>query len=323
MTIAVLAGGNSPERDISLLSGYSVAKALRGASHRVAVIDPCAHYYCCLNSLFESDISTQQYEIKEIDTTSHFTSGALQLCMLCDKVFSALHGGYGENGKICALLDCYGIPHNGSDHQALCLAMNKILSKQIFEYNGILTPKYTTFEKGSSGSPIPPCYPCFIKPANAGSSLGITFAMRPFELKGAISKALEYGDQIILERAVEGTELSVSILENTPIAVTEINHQGAFFDYTSKYSDSKNQEITPARISPQLYKKAMKTALNAHKALSLSNFSRIDLLLEKETELIYVLEANAIPGLTEESIFPKAALYCGLSMTELCQRMLS
>jgi D-alanine-D-alanine ligase len=202
------------------------------------------------------------------------------------------------------------------------MSMDKLLSQQIYSYFGILTPDYTVYKKGGSISPLPPRYPCIVKPVSGGSSLGTTLVMRPFEMKKAVENALKYCDTVLIESAIFGRELTVSILDGKPLAVTEIVKNSVFFDYKTKYTKNAAKEITPAPLPPNIYKKALKTAMNAHKALRLSNFSRTDMILEDETSLLYVLETNAIPGMTSESILPSAAKACGIDFNELCRKML-
>jgi D-alanine-D-alanine ligase len=324
MKITVLAGGNSPERQISEKSGIAVASALIRKGFEVALIDPAREYPVNDNLFFDSIAPALEFfHSSQIEDDVHITLSALALCEKADKVFIALHGGIGENGRLSALFDCLGIKYTGSCPEALSLSMDKILSKQIYSYFGILTPDFTIYKKGENTSPLPPRYPCFVKPAVGGSSLGATLVMRPFEMKKAIEKAFSYCDTALIEVAVFGRELTVSVLEDKPLAVTEMVKDGVFFDYRTKYTKNAAKELTPAPLPQNIYEKAMKTALNAHRSLRMKNFSRTDMILESETSLLYVLETNAVPGLTDESILPSAAKSIGIGFDELCMKMLS
>ena len=324
MKITVLAGGNSPESAVSERSGIAVASAFIRKGFEVSLINPAREYAVNDNCFFKTIAPALDFfHSSPIEEGVHITLSALALCEKADKVFIALHGGIGENGRLSALFDCLGIKYTGSSPEALSLSMDKILSKQIYSYFGILTPDFTVYEKGCDRAPLPPRYPCVVKPANSGSSLGTTLVMRPFEMKKAVENALLYCDTVLIEAAIFGRELTVSVLEDKPLAVTEIVKDGIFFDYKSKYTKNAAKELTPAPLPQNIYEKAMKTALNAHRALRMKNFSRTDMILESETSLLYVLETNAVPGLTDESILPSAASSVGLGFDELCLKMLS
>ena len=147
--------------------------------------------------------------------------------------------------------------------------------------------------------------------------------MRPFEMKKAVETALKYCDTVLIEAAVFGRELTVSVLDDRPLAVTEIVKDDVFFDYNTKYTKNAAKELTPAPLPQNIYDKAMKTALNAHRALRMKCFSRTDMIFDTETSLLYVLETNAVPGLTEESILPSAAKAMDIGFDDLCIRMLN
>ena len=324
MKITVLAGGNSPERQISERSGIAVASALIRNGYEIALIDP-ARDYPTENTPFFASIAPalEFFHSSPIQEGAHITHSVLAICEKADKVFIALHGGIGENGRLSAIFDCLGISYTGSSPEALALSMDKILSKQIFSYFGILSPDFTVYKKGEPASPLPPRYPCFVKPAVGGSSLGATLVMRPFEMKKAVENALKYCDTVLIETAVFGRELTVSVLGDKALAVTEIIKDGVFFDFKTKYTKNAAKELTPAPLPQNIYDKAMKTASNAHRALRMKNFSRTDMIFDPETELLYVLETNAVPGLTDESILPSAAKAVGIDFDMLCLQMLN
>ena len=327
MKIAVLAGGISPEREVSLCSGKMIAAALTSRGHSVALLDPSK----------ESPVLREQFfrTYDEIEKNSpvfdkspppengvSITESVLGLLKSAQRVFLALHGGDGENGNIQALLGALGIVYNGSPPSACAVAMDKILTKKLFAASGILTPEYTVYLKGQRTPPLPPRYPCVVKPANGGSSVGVSFVMRPFGLEEAVEKALGQCERVLLESAVFGRELTVGVLRDNPLAVTEINPKNGFYDYNNKYIFGRTEEITPAPLSDELTARAMRIALKAHQAVGMRNFSRTDFILEQETGLLYALEINALPGMTATSLLPQAAKYRGIDYASLCEQML-
>jgi len=325
MKILVLTGGESPEREVSMRSGAAAARALIRRGHSVAVLDTVRplgadgiKYYSSLKELdcrlfsLTNDISAPVFPLN---------SDIANAVKTADRVFLALHGGIGENGRLQAMLDCLGVRYCGSGAQGCALAMDKIKTKLLYEQCGILTPRFTVYVDGQKKPPVPPCYPCVVKPADSGSSIGISFVFSPCGLDEAMKKALSVCKSVILEERILGRELSVSVLDDGPLAVTEIIPKSAYYDYASKYKNGGAREITPAPLDKKLYTRAMRIAKNAHSALGLKNFSRTDLILKNGTELLYALETNALPGLTETSILPQAALTEGIDFGELCEIM--
>ena len=342
--IVVLAGGSSSEKDVSVKSGLRVASALCSLGIKTALADPTEeidlsrkHFFEDFNRLnvfFKKNqspppsFSEKPTEAVAVRNSSHthfceeyITESVLELCRRADAVFITLHGGNGENGKLQALFDCLGIKYFGSGHEGSACAMNKLLSKRIFESVGIPTPLSTVYKHGQKDAPTPPRYPCVVKPASEGSSVGVTLVKNPEELIAAVGVALKSCDTVLLETEIKGREITVGILNDTPLAVTEIIPKDGFYDYENKYTAGKTEEITPAKISPRVTEKALRLAKRTHTALGLSNYSRIDMIIENGTGRIYVLEANTIPGMTETSLLPLAAEYRGIGFAELCGKM--
>ncbi len=249
------------------------------------------------------------------------TDSVISLCREADAVFICLHGGIGENGRLAALFECLGIKYFGSSPEGAADAMDKLRSKRIFESVGIPTPLYTVYSKNQKKPPMPPRFPCVVKPTREGSSVGVTVVKSPGELNLAVAAALESSETVLMEAEIRGREITVGILDERALAVTEIIPKDGFYDYESKYTAGKTVEITPAEIPQELTERAMRLAERTHKALGLSGFSRIDMMIENKTNLIYVLEANSIPGMTCTSLLPLAAEYRGIDFTELCRRM--
>lgn len=330
MNITVLTGGRSSERDISLLSGSNVAKALIELGHKIATIDP-AKEITPEGELFFAD-PTEAKEHGNVKSDAPFSEretiseGALSICAASDAVFIALHGGDGENGRLQAILDSLGVRYTGSGAHASSLAMDKATAKRIYAAHGIKTPEYAVF--GTDERDIPPIdfFPCVIKPSQGGSSVGVTFAESERELALDLEKrrtnAPRTFETLIIERKIVGRELTVGVLCDEPLAVTEIIPKHGFYDYENKYVPGRTEEVTPADISTEQTDKAMRLALAAHRALELNNFSRTDILLEDGSGEMYVLETNALPGMTETSLLPLGAAARGIGFKELCEKML-
>ncbi len=324
MKILVLAGGESSESEVSVRSGLAVAKALISLGHSVAIADPAypesvkkARFLADFNKISRCFIASR----KDKSDLSDFLR-LISLAIKCDLVFPALHGGIGENGRLAACLDCFGIPYCGSPAEALALSMDKVKAKMIYEQSAIITPAYTLADKASKTVIRPPRLPCVIKPASGGSSIGVTLAKSECEIKNAIESAFDVCESVLLEECIFGREFSVSVLCDKAIAITEIIPKNSFFDYECKYQSGASREITPAPISRELTEKAKSIALRAHKALGLKNFSRTDMILKRGTSIFYALETNAIPGLTPTSILPEAAKTVGIGFEKLCELML-
>ncbi len=326
MKIAVLAGGRSPERSVSILSGKNVAEALVRSGHEVKIVDPAGKLLENAKLASEAKNGSETAFLSGNCAGKRLSEAKIELDAVfelfgVDRVFNVLHGGSGEDGRMLALLEVLGIPHNGSSPAACAVAMDKILAKRLMSESGVLTPPYTVYKKGESIT-LPPRYPCVVKPVNGGSSLGVTFVFRPFELERAVKEAEKYCDEVLIEAAVFGRELSVGVLRDKALAVTEIKPVSGFYDYDSKYTPQKSEEITPAPLSNDLTVKAKAMAEAAHRLLGMKNFSRVDMILEEATGLLYCLEVNAFPGMTSTSLLPQGAAAVGIGFDELCVAML-
>ncbi len=330
LNITVLAGGRSPERDISLSSGRNVAEALIRLSHKTALIDPAKetepsrpYFHTDKNDLEKSVDIESSAPFSERETISE---GALRVCEESDIVFLALHGGNGENGRLQALFDSLGVRYTGSGAHASSLAMDKAVAKRVYTAHGIPTPRYVLFNTDEKELPEHVGFPCVIKPANGGSSVGITFAENERELALDLEKrktnAPQSAETLIIEQKITGREFTVGILCDAPLAVTEIIPKQGFYDYENKYIPGRTEEVTPADLSAEQTEKALRLAISAHKALGLKNFSRTDILLDSESEEFFVLETNTLPGMTKTSLLPLGAAACGIDFDTLCEKML-
>lgn len=337
MKIVVLAGGYSPEREVSLSSGSLIANALIHNGHRVLLLDA----YVGIpklpdlpDSLFRTDLEYRHpigTEVPDLQALKESVGNGnaligphvLELCAMADAVFLALHGAMGENGMMQAVLESYGIPHTGSDHTGCLLAMDKDLAKRLFCNAGIPTPEWVLGRgEGSEADRIiqKVGLPCVIKPLDGGSSVGISMADTREELVAALQSVSKYGGRMLAERKIEGRELTMGILEGRPLPPVEIIPEEGFYDYKNKYQGS-TREICPAQIPTETIRQMEKFVRDGFAALRLSGYARFDFLLDRNGQL-WCLEANSLPGMTPTSLLPQEAAAVGISYPELCERIL-
>ncbi len=302
--VAVLLGGKSAEREISLKTGSQVASALKSKGHQVKKID---------------------FAMVPIQELLDFKP---------DVVFIALHGRLGEDGTVQGLLEVLEIPYVGSGVLASAIGINKIVSKKIFMANGILTPKfevltYDEYEKDPSMSQNKIIdilgLPCVVKPACEGSTIGMSIPSKEEDLKRSFEEAFKFDQDLLIEEFINGIEITVGILGNkNPIALPtlEIVSENKVYDYEAKYTAGLSKHIIPARLPKDSRQKAKEVAKKAHLAIYCWGFSRVDLIVDKQGEP-YVLEINTIPGMTELSLFPDAARVAGFEFPELVDKLVN
>jgi len=290
LRVLVLGGGPSSEHEISLKTAEMVHKHLDQSRYRPIL----------------AGISRKgRWEVP----VSKIKSAA-------DVVFIAMHGEFGEDGTVQKILDDIKALYTGSGFKASALGMDKIRSRQIFKSIGLAVPEFTD------------SFPAVVKPVDRGSSVGVSIVKKRKDLRAAVEKAKKYSKNVIAEEFIEGTELTCGVLDDgknnlTPLLPTEIvPKMGEFFDYASKYTESGSEEITPARVPPKILKECQDIALRAHTALGCSGFSRTDMIWRKSDGKIYILEINTIPGLTRQSLFPKAAKATGISFPKLLDHII-
>ena len=301
MRVAVLAGGRSLEREVSRRSGARVEDALRALGHEVAPIDPGADLVARLKAERP------------------------------DVAFIALHGPGGEDGTVQELLEILGIPHTGPGVAACMRCMDKVLAKHEIRTAGIPTPDWfafnaTAFRELGAADTLEEIearlgFPLVVKPASQGSSLGVNFAGRRDDVPGALVAAFSYDDRVLLERYVEGRELAVGILDGDPLPVVEaIPKQEDFFNFEARYEIGRTAYACPPELPEPQSQEVRETARLTYEALGCTGFARVDLMLAEEAAP-QVLEVNAIPGLTDTSLFPMAAEAAGMSFEELVGRI--
>lgn len=331
MKIVVLAGGMSPERDVSLSSGALIATTLMERGHSVALADVYKPINTAeIDKMFRSE-GKYEYRVPasepDLDNLKKdfgegerlIGRGIIELCEKADAVFLALHGGMGEDGRIEALLESCGIKHSGSDYASCHLAMDKALTKAIFESNGIPTPKWNLY----CDEDISEIHtPCVVKPCGCGSSVGVTIVETPRELEKAISLAKSYGAKVMIEEKITGREFSVGILGGKALPAIEIIPKTGFYDYKNKYQAGATEEICPADLTESQAEEMGRIALRAHNALGLGMYSRLDFLMDRDGNF-FCLEANALPGMTPSSLLPQEAKAAGIDYITLCEMIVS
>lgn len=334
MNIIVLCGGLSMERDVSLKSGAMIASALRENGHRVVLIDSFFGYrgsYSDPREIFErveSDadavIGEQVPDLEALKRQRGGSSEArigdnlIEVCRAADLVFLGLHGADGEDGRLQAIFDVHGIPYTGTGHLGSAVAMNKEAAKKLFAANGIRTPEGKVINRYGSDRTYP-CLPCVVKPKSNGSSVGTSIAHTPEEFDAALELAFNYEDDVICERYIKGREIDVGVLCGRALPPIEIRPKSGFFDYKNKYQDGMTDEICPCDIPERVDKELRSMAEAVCQALYLEVYARMDFIWETETDKIYCLEANTLPGMTPASLLPKEAKAAGLGYNDLCE----
>ena len=330
MNIVVLAGGLSMERDVSLASGSLIANALRDSGERAVLVDL---YYGIdkENMNFDNVSGRYEYKIPEVapdlgkliaendGRDNPIGENVVEFCKMADVTFLALHGGVGENGKLQALLEMNGIKFTGSSSVGCVLSMDKIISKELVANEGIPTAEWLTNKHEKSL--LINLIPCFVKPADNGSSVGVTKVTSEKELEDALCEAEKFSENVLIEKQVVGREFSVGILDGRALPPIEIIATGDFYNYKVKYQAGLAREICPAPIDEHLTKKLQGYAERAHRVLRLGSYSRIDFILDESGEFFF-LEANALPGMTPTSLLPQEAQAIGMNYSELCHKLI-
>jgi D-alanine-D-alanine ligase len=300
LTVALLSGGRSAEREVSLKSGEQVYQALNKETYHIRRYDP------------RDDLARLMAEAEEINVA-----------------LIILHGRYGEDGTIQGLLELLDIPYHGSGVLGSALAINKIQSKRLYEYAGLPVSPYLILDRSDPGAQNKVRdalgFPVVVKPEHEGSSIGLSIVGDADHFQPALDLAGQYDRLVLVEKYITGTEITGAVLGNLnpePLPLVEIipGDQYSFFDYEAKYKPGATKEICPARLSAELTEKAQDYAVRAHRALRCRGYSRTDMIVSDNEA--YVLETNTIPGMTATSLYPQAAAAAGISFSELLDRLI-
>ncbi|HHT96297.1 MAG TPA: D-alanine--D-alanine ligase [Clostridiales bacterium] len=334
MKVVVLAGGTSTERDVSLITGAMIYKALKNNNHQAILLDVYLGYEGNIYDIFNLNIDWSEdiSDIKESNpnleyikslrkdkSNSFFGPNVIDICNKADIVFLALHGENGEDGKIQAAFDLLGIKYTGTDYTSSALAMDKAISKEIFSFYKIPTPAGIHLIKGNDFHWDK--YPCIVKASRGGSSVGVSIANSSDEMETALAEAFNYGDEVIIEQYIKGREFSVGVIDGKALPVIEIAPLVSFYDYKNKYQAGSAVETCPADLDETISAEMQKIAEDVYKALRIKTYSRMDFLLN-DTNNIFCLEANTLPGMTPTSLLPQEAQAIGMSFDELCENII-
>jgi D-alanine-D-alanine ligase len=293
--VAVLHGGRSSEREVSLRTGAACAEALRAKGYDVALVD------------VDLEVAARLRELR------------------VDVAFVALHGRFGEDGCVQGLLESMGIPYTHSGVTASALGMDKTISKTMFAALGLDVIPYRAFDPARAGqiaaSDLPFGVPCVVKPAGEGSSVGVQIVKEEAKLRDACLEAARFKGDVLVERYVKGTEVNVAVLDGKALGAIEIAPEREFYDYAAKYTAGTTKYHYPPRIPEAHAQRALAAAERAHTGLGCSGVSRVDFIVAGDGTP-YILEVNTLPGMTATSLVPKIAAGLGISFPDLCERIL-
>ena len=336
MKIVVLCGGTSTERDVSLVTGREVCKALRSKGHKAVLIDVFIGHegintkeYLDEDFVIENELEYIKDNAKDLENLKKsrkefFGPNVLELCKEADCVFMGLHGACGEDGKVQATFDLLGIKYTGADYLESAMAMDKAVTRKIFASDNV--PMAKGYKINKNEEIIYPTsknvkYPVVVKPNCGGSSIGVYFADNDEEYKEALDNAFAYEDTLIVEERVIGREFSIGVIGYEAYPIIEIiMGEGEAYDYSNKYNGT-TLEVCPAEVDEKIGKKMQEAAVLAAKSLGLNTYCRVDVLLDKEGNC-YCLEANTLPGMTPTSLLPQEAKANGMDYPELCEHLI-
>lgn len=339
MNIIVLAGGISTEREVSLSSGSNVYKALKKKGHNVAMVDVYlgiedeeiaknpAHIFemdkdwaADVQAIRETNPDIEAVKAMRPDGAKNFFGpNVIGVCQAADVVFMALHGQYGEDGKIQACFDLMGICYTGTGCVSSAIAMDKAITKDLFNVYQIPAPKGIRLKKGQQDPHTVP-FPCVVKVCTGGSSVGVYMVHNEEEYRQAKEEAFGYGEELVIEQYIKGREFSVAVMDGKAMPVIEIAPLQGFYDYKNKYQAGSTVETCPADLPEDVAAAMQRAAETAFEALRLKNYARMDFMMD-ENEQFYCLEANTLPGMTPTSLMPQEAQAMGIDFPQLCENI--
>lgn len=339
MKIVVLAGGLSTERDVSLSTGCMVSEALRHKGHQVLLLDVFMGYGRAGDDLTEVFASAEENSLhvsgvpetvpdlakikamREDQSDCFFGPNVILLCQMSDIVFLALHGENGEDGRIQAAFDLFGIRYTGSNYLSSAIAMNKRLSKRFFAESGVPVAKGISMKKTERIADFAETglsFPCIVKPCCGGSSIGISVINTADEYQTALNEAFRLEEEVLIEEYIVGREFSVAVIESKALPVIEIAPLEGFYNYKNKYKAGSTIETCPADLPSAIARQMQDYAVTVTKALGLDTYARIDFMLDNQNQ-IFCLETNTLPGMTPTSLLPQEARAIGISFEDLCE----
>lgn len=335
MKIVVLAGGTSTERNISLVSGSGIYKALKSKGHDVVLVDVYLGYDGDgADNIFAIDCdwtdgidakATEEPDLEKFRSLRSdggkcfFGPNVIDICRQADVVFMALHGANGEDGKIQATLELLGVPFTGTDYLTSGICMDKALTKKLFDAYGI--PNAKGYSIDVDKEPIDIGFPAIVKVNTGGSSVGVYIVNNMDEMKDAFVKAKAYDKKVVVEQFIKGREFTCGIIDGKALPIVEIAPKQGFYNLENKYQAGATSEVCPAPISAEKTAEIQAITEKVFKELGLKSYARIDFMMD-EAEKVYCLEVNTLPGMTPTSLLPQEAAAVGMDYPSLCEKLI-
>ena len=336
MKIVVLAGGTSTERDVSIVSGTGICNGLRAKGHQAILVD----VFCGAETVDWADPFPREYDVEAASAyiksfnphieqlkkmrKDFFGPNVLELCKKADFVFLGLHGANGEDGRIQAAFDLMGIKYTGTRYLSSAMAMDKGVTKWMFQMKGVPVPGGVTMKRHTRKEDLAElglAFPVVVKTCCGGSSIGVYIVKDQEEYMKALDAAFVYEEEVVVEEFIQGTEYTVAVVDGKAYPVVQIVPCQGFYDYENKYKPGAVKETCPAPISSELTRRLQDYAVQGYRALGLESYARLDFIVTDD-EKIYCLEANTLPGMTPTSLIPQEAAVLGMDYPTLCEELI-
>ena len=336
MKIVVLAGGTSTERDVSIVSGTGICNGLRAKGHQAILVD----VFCGAETVDWADPFPREYDVEAASAyiksfnphieqlkkmrKDFFGPNVLELCKKADFVFLGLHGANGEDGRIQAAFDLMGIKYAGTGYLSSAMAMDKGVTKWMFQMKGVPVPGGVTMKRHTRKEDLAElglAFPVVVKTCCGGSSIGVYIVKDQEEYMKALDAAFVYEEEVVVEEFIQGTEYTVAVVDGKAYPVVQIVPCQGFYDYENKYKPGAVKETCPAPISSELTRRLQDYAVQGYRALGLESYARLDFIVTDD-EKIYCLEANTLPGMTPTSLIPQEAAVLGMDYPTLCEELI-
>ncbi len=337
MKIVVLAGGTSTERDVSIVSGTGICNGLRAKGHQAILVD----VFCGAETVDWADPFPREYDVEAASAyiksfnphieqlkkmrKDFFGPNVLELCKKADFVFLGLHGANGEDGRIQAAFDLMGIKYTGTGYLSSAMAMDKGVTKWMFQMKGVPVPGGVTMKRHTRKEDLAElglAFPVVVKTCCGGSSIGVYIVKDQEEYMKALDAAFVYEEEVVVEEFIQGTEYTVAVVDGKAYPVVQIVPCQGFYDYENKYKPGAAKETCPAPISSELTRRLQDYAVQGYRALGLESYARLDFIVTDDEKNIYCLEANTLPGMTPTSLIPQEAAVLGMDYPTLCEELI-